>query len=120
MGVTLVAAGLATLRPALFRLYLAGLAVDYALGILLQFDRESYVYPTVMNDNGQWVMLPDYTLGSTGAQEYLEKLRAGYVFWGDRLARISTGLEVLSVACAVCAIWYLARRQGLACRERLN
>jgi hypothetical protein len=110
MGVTLVAAWLPTFRPLIFRLVLAGLAVDYAFGILLEFDRESYIYPTTLNAAGQTIMLPDPTLGGTGAQEYLEKLWAGYTFWGDHMAGFSTTLELLSLAGAVCAVWFLARR----------
>jgi len=119
MGVTLVAASLPRVRPWVFWTVWTGLAIDYALGILLEFDRESYVYPTVTRPDGRVFMLPDYTLGGTGAQEYMQKLRAGYVFWGDRLSRFSTGFEICSVVIAVCALWYLKRFRSSQLRSQL-
>jgi hypothetical protein len=109
MAVTLLAANLIELPAWLLGLVLVGAAVDYALGILLQFDRESYIYPTAVNGAGQSVMLPDYTLGRYGASDYLAKLRAGYVFWGDRFAGAAPVLEMASVAIAVYALWFLLR-----------
>jgi hypothetical protein len=109
MGVTLVAANLTELRPWVFRLVWAGLGIDYAFGILLEFDRESYAYPTITGPDGRIFMLPDYTLGGTGASEFLAKLQHGYVFWGDHLARAGTAFEILSLVTAVCALWYFKR-----------
>jgi hypothetical protein len=109
MGVTLVAANLPSLRPWVHRLVCCGLAVDYALGILLEFDRESYVYPTAVGADGQTYLLPDDSLGTTGATEYLEKVRAGYVFLGDHLARAGVWLEISSAILAVGALWLFLR-----------
>jgi hypothetical protein len=109
MGVTLVAANLLFLQTWVFRLVWVGLVVDYALGILLEFNRESFVYPTAIGADGQTYMMPDETLGTTGATEYLEKVRAGYAFLGDHLARFGAWLQILSAMLAVCALWLLLR-----------
>jgi hypothetical protein len=109
IGVTLVAARLTSLRPAVFFLVWIGLAIDFAFGVLLEFDRESYVYPTITDAAGKMLMLPDYTLGTTGAAEYLQKIDAGYVFWGDRLATISQALEISSIVIALAALVFLWR-----------
>lgn len=106
MGLTLVAAWLPTGRRVLFRLVLAALAIDYSLGILLQFVRESIV-PGTSQTNGRTVLNYDPALGFNTNAEYWEKLRGGYVFWGDDLAGVGAVLPAVSVVGAVGALWVL-------------
>jgi len=114
MGVTLVAAQLPSLKPWLFRVLCAGLILDYAFGILLEFDRESYIYPTIVGPDKKIYMLPDATLGTTGATEYINKVWAGYVFIGDHLSRAIPAMEVASALAAAAAVLLLARMYQLA------
>jgi hypothetical protein len=114
MLVTLLAARLTSLPKWAIRLVIAGAAVDYVLGILLQFDRQSYVFPTIRDAAGQLMMLPDYTLGRFGAIDFMAKLNAGYVFWGDHFPGAIPILEIVSGigACGLLgALWRIRRRQ---------
>jgi len=109
MGITFLAGWLTGVRRALIGLFLAGLVVDYGLGILLEFDRESRVYSILIDDSGRFRYRPDPSLGELGAHEYIEKLRHGLVFWGDHFAAAGPTLEIISAIIAGGAIWLLAR-----------
>jgi hypothetical protein len=108
MGVTLVAAWLPSARPGAFRIVLAGLAVDYCLGILLQFTLESMV-PQLVIQGGRAFLVQDPELGGNTLGEYYAKLEGGYVFWGDHLVDWGPALQVVSVVTAVGVLWFLVR-----------
>ena len=95
MGLAFLASLLADLLPSLFALVIAGCCVDYLMGILLQFNRQSLTYPV--------------TATSAGETEYLIKVQRGYVFWGDHFSHLLIGFQVMSVAGAVLAIYFLLR-----------
>jgi len=108
MGVTLLAAWLPSARPALFRVVMVGLAVDYCLGILLHFNRESLV-PQAIVSSGQLDFILDPEIGRNTINEYTAKLHGGYVFWGDHLAEIGPALQLASIVTAVGLLWILSR-----------
>jgi hypothetical protein len=107
MGVTLVSAWLASLSLPLFRFAILGLALDYILGILLHFERESHVFATLPDPVLGKKIVMDTSLGSQAFLEYAAKLSQGYVFWGDHFAPISSILKIASALIAVMALLYL-------------
>jgi hypothetical protein len=121
MGVTFLAASLPELSTWLFGLVVGGCALDYALGVLLQFDRESYVYPTLRQPDGTLAFLKDPTLGTYGFSEYVAKTMDGYTFWGDHCAAASTFLELASAGIAVGAmVWLVRWRKRVASNRSAN
>jgi hypothetical protein len=112
LGVTLVAAALPGLGKFWRWVVPATLLVDYALGILLEFDRQSYLLPTIYDAAGKATVLPDVTIGGNAALEYLAKLQAGYVFWGDHFAGAIPVLEIVSGVIGCGAVWMVWRRMS--------
>jgi hypothetical protein len=109
IGVSFLAARLMELGPGLFRLVLAGLAIDYALGIFLHFDVQSRLLPTVVGPGGRVSLVVDPTRGATVYANYLDKLQAHLVFWADHLAGLLPELQIISAVTALLALWHLLR-----------
>lgn len=107
MALALLAARWTALSPITRRLVVLGAAVDYGLGVYLLFDRESRVYATQRIQGGQVLITPDETLGRHGIGEYIAKLISGYVFWADHWIALIPCLQIVSLAGAVCAVWFL-------------
>ena len=60
----------------MFCIIMVGAAVDYGLGVLLPFDRRTYVYPTSGDNSTGITILKDPTIG-IGAEDYAMKVGAG-------------------------------------------
>ncbi|MDP9174874.1 MAG: hypothetical protein M3O30_13575 [Planctomycetota bacterium] len=108
MGVALVTAWLMEARGWVFWCVMAGLLVDYIFGVLLQFHLESRVHKVVADPRGRRV-IRDFSLGTPGFYQYLEKLRMGFVFWGDHFAGASLVFQTLSIVVAAGAFAWLMR-----------
>ena len=113
MGVTLLAAFLPRLGSMAFGALLAGLSVDYGLGILLQFNRESLV-PQPNASTSQLTEWFGREFGYVGLAEYVAKRNGGYVFWGDQVSPFAVGLQIASIIGAVLALWFLLHIHGVA------
>jgi hypothetical protein len=120
MAITLLAARIPRLPAAVFYLLLLGLACDYSLGILLNFDRHSYAYYTIGNRNTSLSMVPDESLGFKQAlMEYGIKEAEGYTFWGDLFADDAVLLEIASALIAASAMVVLVQLRKSS-RKRLG
>jgi hypothetical protein len=87
MGVTLVAASFSRMSRFLLLTLFTSLVVDYLLGILLHFYRQTYHY--------------------SFSEDEIKRLN-GYWFWGDQFSAISTYLLVASALMAICVLIRLA------------
>ena len=108
LGVTFLASRLIKLNGPVFWLVLAGVVVDYVLGILLNFDRLSYLYPTLATATG-WNVGVDESLG-WGRGEYSAKLVMRLMFWGDYLAGFANVFKCVS---AIGAAWMVICLAGM-------
>ncbi|HTW94780.1 MAG TPA: hypothetical protein VMD30_08310, partial [Tepidisphaeraceae bacterium] len=80
IGVTFLAAWLMRLRSGLFIFVLFGMAVDYALGIYLHFDRQAHVFRVNLVDNGKYMqVVRDPELGVTGYGEFVAKIYLKFI-----------------------------------------
>jgi hypothetical protein len=109
MGVALVAAWLLDLRRWLFAIIIFGTAIDYALGVLLEFNRESYIFHTKVDPRLGRILIPDPTLGGPAFVEYYNKIVYRLVFWGDHFVAASTCLQIISSIVAMTALALLIR-----------
>ena len=82
MGVTLLASRLTRLPALVFWLVLLGAAVDYGLGVYLNFEMHSRIYQTSGTRDTTWNMSSSDQYGF-GIMEYAKKVYDNYQFWGD-------------------------------------
>jgi hypothetical protein len=115
IGVTFLAANLRQIHPVLFLCIVLGTIVDYSLGVFLNFDLRSHIFPPI-GDEQLWLQrLLNNDLGVDG-QQYGVKLLLKLTFWGDHLAAIAGFLKAASIAIAAFALACLIR---LRARKKL-
>jgi hypothetical protein len=112
IGVTMVSASLLEVRRPFFLLLIAGAAADYALGVLLQFNRESYAFRTTVAPGHGTNLFKDPTLGLTAFNQFADKIIFHFRFWGDDFAPASVYLQAASALIALFSVCWLARARG--------
>jgi hypothetical protein len=108
VGVAYLATRLRNIPAVLFWIVLAGAAVDYALGIYLNFDRHSHVYAVVGSRATELSVVPTEEYGF-GVLEYSKKVLENYTFWGDYFANVIPLLKIISVVVGVWTLAWLVR-----------
>jgi len=114
MALAMLAVGLPTLGAGLRVAAVAGCAVDLALGICLHFALESHVFRLIQLPNGHLDALLDNGLSPFAARNYLVKQALGIVFWGDHLAPLVPGLQILVLCLGTGMLVALARQLRLS------
>jgi hypothetical protein len=99
LGLTLLAAALPALPPIARWLLATGLAIDFAIGILLHFSLQRLTF-----ENGQ-----THGLLRQARINWLEKQSAGLTFWGDHFAPGAAVLQAAIVVAAVALLWLIVR-----------
>jgi hypothetical protein len=111
LGLTLLAAGFATLPPWMRWALTLSRAVDFALGILLQFVLEGATFVmSVSSENKQYIsVLRSDLLSRYSTDSWGYKTRLRLTFLGDELAALALSLRVACGLGGVAAVAALAR-----------
>ena len=99
MGVVLLAVHLPAVPTWLRAVAVIGMAIDFALGVLLHFHMQHQIF-TPAHDPG---------LVEQAKLNWLEKQAAGFTFVGDHFAAIGPVIEGVIVIGFIVAVWYVVR-----------
>jgi len=112
LGLAAVASGAAGLPRWLVAFWTAGLAVDFAWGIVLHFGAQSLLLPRLLAPGNSDRNLIWYFTGAE-MNNYNGKVRVGEPFLADVLADQRVGLAAAFAGVLVLAVWRLAAGRSL-------